>query len=72
MSKETERKRANGRLWRGLNSLRVQVGLMILLSYLIPVALLGIFTGNILLGSLEQKTEAAVTSSAEHAFTMTE
>ena len=55
-----------------IHSLRMQVGLMVLLSYLIPVALLGMFTGNILLGSLERKTEAAVTSGTEHAFTMTE
>lgn len=59
-------------LLRRLSSLRAQLGLMVLLCYLIPVALLGIFTGNILLNRLEKKTRAAVTSSAEHAFTMTE
>ena len=63
MARETDRKREKGRLWRGIHSLRVQVGLMILLSYLIPVGLLGFFTGNFLLRSLERKTEAAVTSS---------
>ena len=72
MAKEKDRERTTGGLRNRVNSLRVQVGLMILLSYLIPVALLGFFTGNILLGSLEEKTEAAVTSSAEHAFAMTE
>ena len=72
MAKETDRKQAKGRLWRWIHSLRVQVGLMTLLSYLIPVVLLGFFTGNFLLRSLERKTESAVTSSAEHAFSMTE
>ncbi len=72
MAKEKDRERAGGGFRNRVNSLRVQVGLMILLSYLIPVALLGFFTGSILLGSLEEKTEAAVTSSAEHAFAMTE
>ncbi len=70
MAKETERKR--GGFWKGIHSLRVQVGLIVLLSYLVPVMLLGVFTGNILLGSLERKTGAAVTSSAEHAFAMAE
>ena len=72
MAKEKERKREKDRLRNWVYSLRVQVGLMVLLSYLIPVALLGFFTGSILLGRLEEKTEAAVTSSAEHAFAMTE
>ena len=72
MAKEKERKREKSWLRNRVYSLRVQVGLMVLLSYLIPVALLGFFTGSILLGRLEEKTEAAVTSSAEHAFAMTE
>ena len=72
MAKEKEREREKGWLRNRVYSLRVQVGLMVLLSYLIPVALLGFFTGSILLGRLEEKTEAAVTSSAEHAFAMTE
>ena len=61
-----------GRIRRWLLSLRVQLGTMMLLSYLIPVALLGFFTGSVLLNSLEEKTRAAITSGAEHAFTMTE
>ena len=72
MAKEKEGKQTAGRLRSWIHSLRVHVGVMVLLSYLIPVALLGFFTGNILLNSLEEKTEAAVTSSAEHAFAMTE
>ena len=42
------------------------------LSYLIPALLLGTFTGTILLRGLEEKTRSAVSSSAEHAFTMTQ
>ncbi len=73
MEKRTDRKTAGkAGLLRRLSSLRAQLGLMVLLCYLIPVALLGIFTGNILLNRLEEKTRAAVTSGAEHAFAMTE
>ena len=72
MAKEREGKQKRGKFRARIQSLRVQVGLMILLSYLVPVGLLGVFTGNILLNSLEKKTEAALTSGAEHAFTMTE
>ena len=71
MAKGAKRGRTGG-FRNGMNSLRVQVGLMVLLSYLLPVLLLGVFTGNILMRSLERKTEAAVASSAEHAFAMTE
>ena len=71
MAKGAKRRRTGG-LRNGMNSLRVQVGLMVLLSYLLPVLLLGVLTGNILMHSLERKTEAAVASSAEHAFAMTE
>ena len=52
MAKETDRREAGGRPRRWIHSLRVQVGSMVLLSYLIPVALLGIFTGRILLNRL--------------------
>lgn len=58
--------------WRGkIHSLRVQVGLMILISYLIPMILLGAFSGILLLRGIQDKTEAAITSGAEHAFAMT-
>ncbi len=58
--------------WRGkIHSLRVQVGLMILISYLIPMILLGAFSGILLLRGIKDKTEAAITSGAEHAFAMT-
>ena len=54
------------------HSLRAQIGLIVLLSYLIPVVLLGAFTGNFLLKRLENQTRAAVTSGAEQAWTLTE
>ena len=72
MAKDREKEPKRGKIRARIQSLRVQLGLMILLSYLVPVGLLGVFTGNILLNSLEKKTEAALTSGAEHAFTMTE
>ena len=53
-------------------SLRVQMGLIVLLSYLLPVLLLGVFTGSILLHALERQTRAAISAGAEQAWTMTE
>ena len=53
------------------NSLRAQLGLIVLLSYLLPVLLLGVFSGSILLRRLENQTRAAVTSGAEQAWTLT-
>ena len=72
MAKAKEGKKASGGFFRRLNSLRNQVGAIVVLSYLIPVLLLGTFTGTILLRGLEEKTRSAVSSSAEHAFTMTQ
>jgi len=54
------------------HSLRAQVGLIVLLSYLIPVVLLGVFMGSMLLHALEKQTRAAVTSGAEQAWTLTQ
>ena len=54
------------------HSLRAQVGLIVLLCYLIPVVLLGVFTGSLLLHGLEEQTRAAITSEAEQAWTLTE
>ena len=71
MAKAKEGKKASGGWFRRLNSLRNQVGAIVVLSYLIPALLLGTFTGTILLRGLEEKTRSAVSSSAEHAFTMT-
>ena len=53
-------------------SLRAQVSLIVLLSYLLPVLLLGVFTGSLLLHRLEEQTRTAVTSGAEQAWTLTE
>ena len=72
MAKAKEGKKAPGGWLRRLNSLRNQVGAIVVLSYLIPAVLLGTFTGTILLRGLEEKTRSAVSSSAEHAFTMTQ
>ena len=72
MAKAKEGKKAPGGWLRRLNSLRNQVGAIVVLSYLIPAVLLGTFTGTILLRGLEEKTRSAVSSSAEHAFAMTQ
>ena len=71
MAKAAEGKKSSGGWLRRLNSLRVQVGTIVLISYLIPAVLLGTFTGTVLLHGLEEKTRSAVSSSAEYAFTMT-
>ena len=71
MTDTREGKRRKGRLGGRFRSLRVQVGLMILVSFLIPVILLGIFTGILLLRGIKDKTGAAITSGAEHAFATT-
>ena len=70
-------KDAGGQPKKGLfrrlrQSLRAQLGLIVLLSYLIPVVLLGVFTGSLLLHRLEDQTRSAVTSGAEQAWTLTE
>ena len=54
------------------HSLRAQVGLIVLLCYLIPVVLLGVFTGSLLLDGLEKQTRTAITSAAEQAWTLTD
>ncbi len=72
MGKDTGRK-AKKRLFGGIRqSLRAQIGLIVLLSYLTPVVLLGVFTGGFLLKRLENQTRAAITSGAEQAWTLTE
>jgi len=52
------------------HSLGTQMGLIVLLSYLIPVALLGGFAGISLLNELEKNTRAAIASGAEQAWTL--
>ena len=67
----SHRKRRNP-VSRLRNSPRAQLGLIVLLSYLLPVLLLGVFTGSLLLHKLEDQTRAAITSGAEQAWTLTE
>ena len=72
MGKDHSRK-TRKRLFGGVrHSLRAQIGLIVLLSYLTPVVLLGVFTGSFLMKRLENQTRAAVTSGAEQAWTLTE
>ena len=72
MEKDSGRKPKRG-LFSGIRqSLRAQIGLIVLLSYLIPVVLLGVFTGSFLMKKLENQTRAAITSGAEQAWTLTE
>ena len=54
------------------HSLGTQVSLIVLLSYLIPVVLLGGFAGASLLNELEKNTRTAITSGAEQAWTLTQ
>ena len=53
-------------------SLGTQVSLIVLLSYLIPVLLLGGFAASSLLNELEKKTRTAITSGAEQAWILTQ
>ncbi len=53
-------------------SLRFQVMAIMLVCYLFPASVLGVFTHTVLLKSLRQKTEAALLTGADHAWTMTE
>ena len=72
MEKETGRQPKKGLLGRVRQSLGAQVSLIVLLSYLIPVVLLGGFAGKPLLNELEKQTGTAITAGAEQAWTLTE
>ena len=72
MGKDTGRRPKIRLFGRIRQSLRAQLSLIVLLSYLLPVLLLGVFTGSLLLHRLEDQTRAAVTSGAEQAWTLTE
>lgn len=72
MGKDTGREPKTRFFGRIRQSLRTQLSLIVLLSYLLPVLLLGVFTGSLLLHRLEDQTRAAVTSGAEQAWTLTE
>ncbi|MBQ8073646.1 MAG: histidine kinase [Clostridia bacterium] len=58
-------------LLAGLNTLRFQVVFIMLLCYFIPTLLLGVFMHTVLLRGLRERTNAALTSEAEHAWTLT-
>ena len=53
-----------------LKSIRVQLVFIVLVCYLAPTLLLGQYMGSVLMGDLRAKTETALTSSAEHAWTL--
>ncbi len=72
MEKDSGRKPKRGLFSSIRQSLRAQIGLIVLLSYLIPVVLLGVFTGSFLMKKMENQTRAAITSGAEQAWTLTE
>ena len=72
MGKDTggkPKKMLTGRIRRSLGT---QVSLIVLLSYLIPVVLLGGFTSRRLLNELEKQTGTAITAGAEQAWTLAE
>ena len=53
-----------------LKSIRAQIVVIMLICYLTPTLLLGEYMGSVLLEDLRAKTETALTSSAEHAWTL--
>ena len=54
-----------------LKSIRVQILAIMLVCYLVPTCLLGGYMGSVFFADLQEKTEQALTSSAEHAQTLT-
>jgi len=54
-----------------LKSIRVQVLAIVLICYLVPTLLLGEYMGRVFFADLQEKTEQALTSGAEHARTLT-
>ena len=54
-----------------LKSIRLQILAIMLVCYLVPTLLLGEYMGNVFFADLQEKTEQALTSSAEHAQTLT-
>ena len=69
----TERKheKPKRRLAAAFNTLRFQVVFIMLLCYSVPALLLGVFTHTVLLRGLREKTNAALQTGAEHAWTLT-
>lgn len=54
-----------------LKSIRVQILAIVLICYLVPTLLLGEYMGGVFFADLQEKTEQALTSGAEHARTLT-
>ena len=54
-----------------LKSIRVQILAIMLICYLVPTLLLGEYMGGVFFADLQEKTEQALTSGAEHARTLT-
>ncbi|MBQ7887630.1 MAG: sensor histidine kinase [Clostridia bacterium] len=54
-----------------LKSIRVQILAIVLVCYLVPTLLLGQYMGRVFFADLQEKTEQALTSGAEHARTLT-
>lgn len=55
---------------RGIKSIRLQLVSIMLICYLAPTALLGWFMGSVFFSDLQEKTETALTSSADNAYTL--
>lgn len=54
-----------------MKSIRFQILAIVLVCYLAPTLLLGQYMGNVFFSDLREKTEAALSSGAEHARTLT-
>lgn len=54
-----------------LKSIRMQLILILLMCYLVPTLLLGQYMGGVFFADLQEKTQTALTSSVEHACTLT-
>lgn len=54
-----------------MKSLRFRILMIVLLCWLLPALALGGYMGGVFFGALQEKTEAALASSAEHAHTLT-
>ncbi|MGN0776558.1 MAG: sensor histidine kinase [Candidatus Ventricola sp.] len=55
---------------KALKSIRVQLVAIMLLCYLAPTLILGEYMGNVFFADLRAKTETALSSSVEHAYTL--
>ena len=63
---------SGGKQHKSPHSLRLQVMAIMLLCYLFPATVLGVFCQTVLLKNLRQKTEAALLTGADHAWELTE